>query len=801
MKRFISSIKPYLSITLCYIIIALAIKTIDIISAPTFDGISTFEVFVRATSTTLIHSSFFALCLLPIFLIINLFSQKAAIWTTNILLSILILLDISLCIYTAHNGMLLGSEILVRPINEIALTIKGAVGITVPIISTIAIIGGFSVSMYFLQKHKLKIGFYAVPLVLILLSLPCVFLTEKLNSPNVIANNYIINRPYFLISDCCSYISGRQNSGYNEKIEFDTDMMEAFRIENIDFELIDSKYPLERIDNTPDILSEYFTENEQMPNIIVLVVESLGHEFMDPCFVPFIDSLAKNSLYWENCLSTTTRSFGALPAILGSVCGPHGFQFGTMPKHNSLISMLKNNGYQTNAFYSGYWTFDCIYEFLTDQQIDYMSPFYQVFERNKDEKLGTWWGYHDEIFFDKALEVIKEQTSQPKFNLFITLSSHDNLALGDEQKQDKWKQKVRDIASNCDDAAKKSCESNELRYAGITYTDDCIRQFISEYSKLPEYSNTIFIITGDHSSGLCADNQLSYNRVPLIIWSPMLTESAKFDALVTHNDICPSITKLLKNRYKLATPTTTHAIGKGLSKDDTNNRMLIIGANHDISQMVYDGYYYDKQESCAYAIDKNLSLKKIDNDSICHMLDKKLSLYKYITRYTYFNNALTKHTICQRTKSEIIVENDCEPIIVCENPAQKPSEVGFNEYYLLPEMIVPADRKYKRIRFNIDADIYINDSVDYDNYMNIVFVNSSKNLAIYSPDKIVRYIDADTIRQGEEYKLSLTKDFAADSLSDNNISIYVTTPNHDIFWTPNTKMTIKNAKIKIEGLK
>lgn len=795
MRHFFSFIKSYLIISLCFIFVAFIIKSLEIIFAPSFTDISSFEIYIRAICVTLISSSFYALCISPIYIIIKLISHKASCWITSILFSILILLEISLTIYTAHNGTLLGSEILVRPLSEMILSVQGAIGLVIPFITIIIVIVGFPIGIFFLLKRNLKVGFYIATIILILLSIPSIFFTKNLNTDNIINNNYITWKTSFFVSDCLFHIN---EGSVDTSIEYDKEKIKMFLSDNPDFETLDSRYPTERIDNTQDVLSQYFTTNGEKPNIVILIVESLGHEFMDRGFVPFIDSLADTGLYWENCLSTTIRSFGAIPAIIGSVCGPRGFQFGAMPEHNSLISLLKSNGYQTNAFYSGYWTFDCIYEFLKAQQIDYMSPFYDEYKTNKSKSLGSDWGYHDEILFEKAIDVIKEQNSNPSLNIFVTLSTHENINFDNEAKEKKWLDTAKDASDKNGDNIKKSFERNEMRFAGFAYTDDCIRQFFFEYSKLPEYDNTIFIITGDHSSGLLGENELSFNHVPLIIWSKLINENKKFKTIVSHNDIYPSVTKLLGNKFNIETLPTTHAIGLGLSTDKSKCRMLIVDQSHEISKIVYDGYYYDKKESAAYIIKDNLSLEKIDDIT---WLDDKLSLYKYIVRYTYDNNTLTNHAIYSQPKPELIVENICDTIIVCENPAKKPSEVGTNMYMLLPTTEVTAKKKFKQLKFTVDADVLVNDIVAYDNYMNITIQNWTPNISILSPQNIIKFIDADSIKQEGEYKLKLTKIYDADTIASNFVSVYVATPDNDVFWTPNTKLTVKNARVKLEGIR
>ena len=181
-----------------------------------------------------------------------------------------------------------------------------------------------------------------------------------------------------------------------------------------------------------DNLSQYFNDSDTKPNVVMIIVESLGNEWMGTNnsispLMPFLDSLSKKSLYWKNCMSTTLRSFGAVPAITGSVpCGIRGYQFGNMPETNTLLGILKSNGYETNAFYSGEFYFDCVAEYLISQKIDYMSNFYAEYKNDNDKTKGNYWGFHDEFLFDKSIEILNDKKS-PMFNLFITISTHDDI--------------------------------------------------------------------------------------------------------------------------------------------------------------------------------------------------------------------------------------------------------------------------------------------------------------------------------------------------------------------------------------
>jgi uncharacterized sulfatase len=110
------------------------------------------------------------------------------------------------------------------------------------------------------------------------------------------------------------------------KLEFNKDKIQKYKSIFPEREILDDTYPLERTDNINNVLGQYFKKSKEKPNIVFIIVESLGADLFGVnkygyTFTPFLDSLSRHSLLWTNCLSSTPRSFGAVPAITGSV--PH----------------------------------------------------------------------------------------------------------------------------------------------------------------------------------------------------------------------------------------------------------------------------------------------------------------------------------------------------------------------------------------------------------------------------------------------------------------------------------------------
>ena len=83
-------------------------------------------------------------------------------------------------------------------------------------------------------------------------------------------------------------------------------------------------YPFLTTDTVADVLSPFLRHDTQPPQLVIIVVEGLGRAFTNEGaylgnFTPFLDSLSKQSLYWDNFLSAGGRTFAVLPSVLGSL--------------------------------------------------------------------------------------------------------------------------------------------------------------------------------------------------------------------------------------------------------------------------------------------------------------------------------------------------------------------------------------------------------------------------------------------------------------------------------------------------
>jgi uncharacterized sulfatase len=412
-----------------------------------------------------------------------------------------------------------------------------------------------------------------------------------------------------------------------------------------DFKADSLEYPLMRKNDVPDHLSHFFTFKNKKPNIVIIIVESLGSDYSGKdaylgSYTPFLDSLEKRSLYWPNCLASSQRTFAVLPSVLGSL--PHGikgFQFGNMPDHLSLLKICKQNGYFTNFFYSGYTDFDCMTLFLYAEGTDFIAPLYQEYEKDKTGQ-STDWGFDDKILFRKSLDYLSKETVQQQINVFLTISTHSPL---NNDEKEHYLKKAQTIYNKLPLNIQNRDNGALPFLSTFLYTDDAIKGFIESYKKRKDFENTIFIITGDHGIEMNPKNELTKYHVPLIIYSPLLNSYRKFNAVVSSLDITPSIVAVLEGNHFIQKSNFISWVGKSL---DTSKNFRHQGYNLFMlssrlkSEYCESNYFlsFDK----LFSFDSLMNFKIVDDNILKNKIVDNYNNACYVDKYVYLKNRLIK---------------------------------------------------------------------------------------------------------------------------------------------------------------
>ncbi|WP_341225091.1 sulfatase-like hydrolase/transferase [uncultured Arcticibacterium sp.] len=416
-----------------------------------------------------------------------------------------------------------------------------------------------------------------------------------------------------------------------------------------DWDIEKEEYPLlHKVNLEKDVLGQYLNLKQKKPNIVMVVVEGLGSDFTGngaqyPGFTPYLDSLAKKSMYWSNFLSNTGRSFGALPSIIGSApFGEKGFlEIEDTPNHLSLIAALKQNGYKTSYYEGGNSNFDNKLKYLNNEGIDFVlddANFGPGYDKFAEDEGGFSWGYPDGEIYRKTLSLLKPE-EKPRLDLILTISNHEPFNFPNRDEYQAKAERIKN-ASNFSESRKNTIDEHINVFSSLLYTDATLKEFMEAYKSKPDYENTIFIITGDHRLiPVPQKDVMCRYHVPLIIYSPMQKIAQEFKGISSHMDITPSIMTMLKNSYQATVPDQVPWLGKSLSASTTfmNDR--------EIPLMQYKGGFKDYIVNDLYLagdsffkIGDNLSLSSINNMEQKTLLKERFNQHRKLNAYVTAEN-------------------------------------------------------------------------------------------------------------------------------------------------------------------
>lgn len=318
-------------------------------------------------------------------------------------------------------------------------------------------------------------------------------------------------------------------------------------------------------------------KSEQKKNIVLIIMESFSSEYLEAGYMPFIDELKKESIFFPYHLANGRRSIDALPALL---CGLpslldepisksifSGNKFSCMPK------ILKDQGY-TNYFYHGGSKGTMGFEAYT-----LSTGFDKYFSRN-DYPHGDFdgtWGVYDGPYLNYFAEQLGK-APEPFLASVFTLSSHQPYSVPAEMK------------------GKFPTGTLEI-HESIGYADNALKFFFEKVKKEPWFTNTIFFITADHTSKLESkkyNNTIGRFRVPLLIYGA--AEDWDTEKVTQHSDIPRTVLELLGFSGDLlpATAVSLLASDKGFGLDYADGREYlliglneVLGLNKNNSQMKY----------------------------------------------------------------------------------------------------------------------------------------------------------------------------------------------------------------------
>ncbi|MFS4468318.1 sulfatase-like hydrolase/transferase [Maribacter sp. 2210JD10-5] len=532
-----------------------------------------------------------------------------------LLLSILLIIEAILISYYCVTLVPLGSDLMGYSFADIKATIANS--------------GGLSIGLYLLAG------------IAILISLFLVFykITSKLY--HVVSGMYPLTIVFFSLFVATLFTEGKPIN--QNKTQYLAVNLYNSYTDNNDY-VADVEYPLIKDVDSENVLGAYFELKPEKPNIVFIIVEGLGRDFMGEGaefggFTPYLDSLSTQSLYFENFLSNTGRTFGVLPSLIGSLpFGKSGFmELEEPPNKLTLYGILKQNGYHTSFYQGTNSSFDNVDNFLMGEKVDFVldrSGFGKNYTLQEEDAAGSSWGYPDKELFKKSMS-FKRAQEQPRMEVYMTISNHEPFI---PPAWAYYENKVEELVSKGDfnDRTKRIITKNDNVFGSLLYTDESIAWVMNAYRTQPNYNNTIFIITGDHRLiPIPQESTLSRFHVPLLIYSPMLKSGKKISSVSSHFDVVPSLLALLKDNYQLQMPQKVAWMGDGLDMQEafrSTKQIPLMRNKNELKEFISGDYLYTDGEVLQLNEDMHLNSTLTASDAIASKFNAFKAMNSYVTQ-------------------------------------------------------------------------------------------------------------------------------------------------------------------------
>jgi arylsulfatase A-like enzyme len=282
------------------------------------------------------------------------------------------------------------------------------------------------------------------------------------------------------------------------------------------------------------VFSGYQGQKVKQQNIILIIVESLGRDYTGflngKPYTPFLDTFSKRCLNFRYCFANGTRSIEMVPSIFCGMPGlieTHYLNSGyAANRMENAFNVFHKSGYST-AFFHGAANGTMFFQGFLQQtgQVQY-------FGRNEypredfDRDYDGNWGIFDEPYLHYFLKCC-DTMKKPFFNAVFTLSSHHPYKVPHSL----------DI---------KFPKGKLPIHKSIRYTDYALKSFFEKAKQYAWFDNTLFVITGDHTSYGEEDYFYSpsgHFEIPLLFYGKNI-KAAVADKTVSQCDIIPAIMHL-----------------------------------------------------------------------------------------------------------------------------------------------------------------------------------------------------------------------------------------------------------------
>lgn len=305
-------------------------------------------------------------------------------------------------------------------------------------------------------------------------------------------------------------------------------------------------------------------------NVVFILVESLSASFLKKFgnqenITPFLDSLTKNSLFFDDLYATGTRTVRGMEAVTLCIPPTPGQSIVKRPENQNLFTIsnvFKAKNYQSNFFYGGDGYFDNMNAYFGGNGFD-------IYDRGRGSVLSDQiktrrytikdnevtfenaWGICDEDIFNKMISVADyyHQENKPFFNFIMTTSNHRPYSYP---------------------SGKIDIPSGTGRSGAVKYTDYAIQQLFQKASQKPWFKNTVFVIVADHCASSAGKNEIdiaNYHIPAFIVNAPVANQIIAKQC--SQIDLFPTLFGIMNWKYE------SNFFGKNVLNESFEERALL----------------------------------------------------------------------------------------------------------------------------------------------------------------------------------------------------------------------------------
>ena len=393
------------------------------------------------------------------------------------------------------------------------------------------------------------------------------------------------------------------------------------------------------IEDVSPICRKVTSDKEEIkPNIVLVLMEAMSSYFLaeTPHLTPTLNELKNKSYYFKNIYSqaihTNQGMFSSLygipsffdKVIMDNRVATGGSNKTPLPMCEGLPYNLNKEGYVSSFYLAHEKAYNNTDYFLSLNGYS-IKDIHSRENYPKSEYVSPW-GVNDGYLFKYAAQTIDNVDNKPFFAGILTISNHPDYIIPEEFKY---------ISKNPSEQA-------------VFYSDHCIKQFMEDASKRDWFNNTIFIFVADHGrleGRALYEMPLSFNHVPLIIYSPLFADAPKtFDNYGGQIDIFPTVMGLLNMDYE------NNSLGIDLRRE---KRPYAVFSSDDKIGCIDDNFLY-----CYNTLSKQEYLydyKKNDPQNITSAHRKAFdSMRVYTSATVQVTNYLLKNGLTRRKEAKEI---------------------------------------------------------------------------------------------------------------------------------------------------